>query len=253
MLTGDDSVRAEGLILVKRIVEPFADYAIVATKTQQSAVGGKITFDKKVPWGREMVDGHNAYWVDGTPSDAVYFGVNKLKQKPDLIISGVNTGRNITSNIHRSGTIAAAITGLQAFLIPAIAFSIVSNTDWFKDHDGSFSEDLLNYPGKMLEKIIKLALKSKFDPYTFWNINFPEEETTEYQIVTTSKQSYWKNDLEISNKDFGFLDSRFKKHPKGSDSTALVNGKIAIAPCKIDYTNYDDMDKMKKTFQKGLK
>ena len=64
LITGDDSVRGEGIILVKRIVEKFADYQLIATKDQQSAVSGKLNFRGGI-WGKEDVDGHEAVWVDG--------------------------------------------------------------------------------------------------------------------------------------------------------------------------------------------
>ena len=73
LITGDDSVRAEGSILVKRVVEKFADYRIIATKEQQSAVGAKINLKNGGEWGTEQVDGVEAIWVDGTPGDSVYF------------------------------------------------------------------------------------------------------------------------------------------------------------------------------------
>ncbi len=252
LLTGDDSVRAEGLILVKRVVEPFADFAMVATKTQQSAVGGKITFGRPISWGTEIVDGTTAYWVDGTPSDAVYFGFNKLNRKPDLVISGVNIGRNTTSNIHRSGTVAAAITTVQGFLIPAIATSIVTDGRWFHEHDGSFDEKLLAYPGRILGEIIKKALSAKFEPYTFWNINFPELATDQIRVVKTAQQAYWKNDIVITEDNFSFIDSKFNDRPPNTDTTALEDGKISISACKLDYTDYDGLPKLKRLFSEHL-
>lgn len=252
MLTGDDSVRAEGLILVKRIVEKFADYAVVATKSQQSAVGGKITFGLPIVWGTEIVDGTTAYWVDGTPSDAVYFGFNKLNKKPDLVISGVNIGRNTTANIHRSGTVAAVITAVQSFLVPALATSIVTDGRWFHEHDGSFNEKYLAYPGQMLEIIIKKALSTQFEPYTFWNINFPEEATNQVRVVKTAQQAYWKNDIVMTDDDFSYIDSKFDDLPPNTDTVALNDGFISISACKIDYTDDKGLPKLSKIFIKYL-
>ena len=118
LVTGDDSVRAEGIILVKRIIEKFADFKIIATKEQQSAVGGKMNF-RGGSWGKEIVDGVETIWVDGSPVDSVKFAFSYLDRKPDMVISGMNTGENVDNSTMASGTFNAALqaTFCQKFLL----------------------------------------------------------------------------------------------------------------------------------------
>ena len=63
-------------------------------------------------------------FVNGTPVDCVNLGVTALlKNKPSLIVSGINNGRNIGEDVHYSGTVGAATEG---FLhgITSFAFSL---------------------------------------------------------------------------------------------------------------------------------
>ena len=55
----------------------------------------------------------HVYAVNGTPTDCVAIGVNKiLPEKPTLIVSGINKGGNVGDDITYSGTVSAAIEAL---------------------------------------------------------------------------------------------------------------------------------------------
>lgn len=248
LLTGDDSVRAEGIILMKRVVEKFADFKIVATKDQQSAMGGRI--NRTGTWGTEIVDGAEAIWVDGSPSDAVYFAFEYLDRKPDMVLSGVNIGENVSYAIHRSGTVAAAMTACQARQTPAIAFSLVVDSDvWHKDHDGSFRKELKKYPGKLLGEIIKKAQTYDFPANTFWNVNFPPKPTKDIRIVETGEGDYWLNHQKIDADTFAYINQKQTKNWKPTtDVGALYQGSATISPCRVRYTDDSQMDDLKKLF-----
>jgi len=60
------------------------------------------------------------YAVDGTPADAVKLGVRfLLKEKPDLLMSGINHGSNTAINILYSGTVSAATEGTILGYLPS--------------------------------------------------------------------------------------------------------------------------------------
>lgn len=253
LLTGDDSVRAEGLILIKRIVEKFADYQIVATKEQMSGVGAALTF-KGNEYGKEIVDGHEALWVKGYPSDAVYFSFRYLDRKPDLVISGMNSGENIEdATMVRSGTIAAAITASMARGVPAIAFSRrMTSDDWLKDHDGSFNEELLRYPGEMIEKVIHKALEYNFPKGEFWNVNFPVKETKTLKVVPTNLGGTYPNEQDFDDKKYWYnFEVVYEGWPEGTDAGEIERGNATITPCRLRVTNYDELDNLKKVFDEN--
>lgn len=252
LLTGDDSIRAEGIILVKRVVEKFADCKIIGTRYQQSAVGSKITVSDLCSWGTETVDGSEAIWVEGTPSDAVYFAYDYLELKPDLVISGINMGVNVSNQIHRSGTVAAAITATQSRYTKSLALSMETpSEDWFRDHDGSFTEKLLEYPGKVLEKIITKAMETEFSKDVFWNVNFPAKATEEIAVVPTGPGDYWENRIIIDRQEYTLTYNKIDPPmitTINTDTHQVNEGKITITPCRVDYTDYTELATLQKLF-----
>ena len=50
--------------------------------------------------------------MEGTPADAMILAFHTLlKEKPDIVISGINRGGNLGENIYYSGTVGAAMEG----------------------------------------------------------------------------------------------------------------------------------------------
>lgn len=251
LLTGDDSVRAPGIILVKRLIESYADFAIVATKKQQSATGSRITWTGG-QWGTELVDGTEAFWVDGTPSDAVYFAFSHLPRKPDLVISGMNMGSNMGNMIHRSGTVSAVVTATQWRDTPGVAVSFDAQDDViFKEHDGSFDESLLEYPGVMLKNIIDQALRYSFPKETFWNVNFPQQPTTTITVRKAGQPDYYYNSVVVdsTNQRFMYEDVRTPVRGTDHDISAVEAGHICITPCRVEFTDHEQLPQLRTLFE----
>lgn len=244
LLTGDDSVRAEGIILVKRLVEDWADYQIVATKEQMSGAGSRCSFPGGT-YGTELVDGHTAIWVSGTPSDAVYFAYQHLDRPIDMVISGLNLGQNVTNEMHRSGTVGAALTAAQCRDLKAIAVSIqVPEDKFFMQHTGAFDDSLLEYPGKQLLQLIHKAYEYPMPAQTFWNINFPAAPSSSIKVVPASNSHYWINDLTIKEGSYAYRDTVGNHLQPGEDVFELLQGNITITPCKVEYSNAAEMEKI---------
>ena len=67
--------------------------------------------------------GERHFAVKGTPTDCVIMGVRHLmKEPPDLVLSGVNRGRNCAEDVTYSGTVAGAMEGTMLG-IPSFALS----------------------------------------------------------------------------------------------------------------------------------
>ncbi len=250
LLTGDDSVRAEGIILVKRLIQDWADFQIVATREQMSGVGSKASFPGGT-YGTELVDGHEAIWVSGTPADAVYFASQYLERPIDMVISGMNLGQNITNEMHRSGTVGAAVTAAQCRHLKAIAVSImVGEEKFYMQHSGSFEETLLKYPGEKLLQLIQAAHAYTFPPQTFWNINFPAHPTETIKVVASSNSQYWVNDLTIKEGIYAYKDTVGINLKPGEDAYELtVAGNITVTPCKVEFTEKSVLENITKLLQ----
>ena len=110
LVINDDGINSQGLISLAKSLKSLARITIVAPAKQQSAVGHALTIDNPLRVRRENIDNEIiAYSVNGTPSDCAKLALSSLlNEKPDLLISGINYGRNTSVNILYSGTIAAA-------------------------------------------------------------------------------------------------------------------------------------------------
>ncbi|NCN82394.1 MAG: hypothetical protein GW947_00340 [Candidatus Pacebacteria bacterium] len=251
LITGDDSIRAPGIILLKRIVESFADFAIIATKDQKSAQGSGLSVAGST-WGTEIVDGCEAIWVDGTPSDAIYLAFERLERKPDLILSGVNLGFNNSNAIHRSGTIAAVVTAAQSRATPGIAFSLNSpDSVLFKNHEqnAAFNLQLLEYPGVLIRNIIEKALAYTFQPGSFWNVNFPTEPVNQLYVVPTGPGDYWKNHQIITDGSFEYVLSHKATESLPDCDTKFNNkSKATITPCRLTFTIESELEPLEQLF-----
>jgi 5'-nucleotidase len=120
LLTNDDGIDAAGL---QALIEPLGRVGrvvVVAPDQEQSAVGHGISLTRPLRITRSATD---RYAVSGSPVDAVLMGLFKLcPRRPDLIVSGINHGLNVGTDVFYSGTLAAALEGaIQE--IPALAVS----------------------------------------------------------------------------------------------------------------------------------
>ena len=123
LITNDDGIESPGLMALWEAVRPFAEVTIVAPTREQSGVGHGISMHhlRVDPW---RMDAATGYAVHGTPTDCVKIAIfDLMKVKPDLVISGVNSGLNYGIDSFYSGTVAAAreaaIRG-----IPGLALSV---------------------------------------------------------------------------------------------------------------------------------
>ena len=125
MITNDDGIRAEGMARLAAEAAKYGEVWVVAPDGQRSAASHSITLHGHVdifpsPYS---VEGVKAFSCSGTPADCVRTGsLYVLPRKPDVVLSGINYGLNVASDLQYSATAGAALEA--AFQgIPAIAFS----------------------------------------------------------------------------------------------------------------------------------
>lgn len=125
LLTNDDGIQAPGIVAMYRELVRLGEVHVVAPETVQSATGHGITLSAPLLTSRVTIEnGFTGTAVDGRPADCVKLAVNQLlPRRPDLVVSGINSGANVGINVIYSGTVAAAIEA--GFLgLPAIAMSL---------------------------------------------------------------------------------------------------------------------------------
>jgi 5'-nucleotidase len=122
LLTNDDGVHAPGLAALARALQADHEVWVVAPSSERSAQSHALTMHKPL---RLHTHGPRRFGVTGTPADCVYLGLHHLmaEHRPDLVLSGVNFGSNLGSDVHYSGTVAGAREAcLQG--VPAVAISL---------------------------------------------------------------------------------------------------------------------------------
>lgn len=132
LLTNDDGYNALGIQTLYHFLKLKTknEISIVAPEGQRSATGHSITLHHPLFVTEHKLEGQDkAYAISGTPSDCVKLAIQgKQISKPDLLISGINQGPNLGTDIFYSGTVSAAMEGVLLG-IPSVAVSLASNKD----------------------------------------------------------------------------------------------------------------------------
>lgn len=239
LITNDDGINAEGLVVLRKAAAALSDDIwVVAPETNQSGVSHALTLAQPLRV-RELE--HKVFAVSGTPTDCVIVAVRQLMDAPpDLILSGVNAGQNVADHITYSGTVAGAMEG--AILgIKSIALSQAH--DWSKGM-GPVSWNVSSAVApSILEKLVHIDLPTN----SFLNVNFPIELDDDDQPVMISRQARRMHGLAIEDRIDGvgrpyyWLKFEDGEHEEctSTDLAALAHGKISITPVKVDMTDHE--------------
>lgn len=197
LITNDDGVTSAGIFAVKKAVEEFGETTIVAPVRQQSGVGHGITLGRPLRIFPTIVDdGTVCYGVDGTPTDSVILGVKQiLDEKPDLIISGINIGENISKAITTSGTLGATFEAANLG-IPAIAVSLQVTHETLKFSDGV---DVVDYSPavKILNKCVrKIVEQGMPEGVEILNLNVPANPVSDEIVQTRFSERMYTTEVE---------------------------------------------------------
>ncbi|MFT6819826.1 MAG: 5'-nucleotidase [Myxococcota bacterium] len=121
LLCNDDGISARGIATLRDALRDNYDVTVVAPATEQSAKSHALTMHEPLR-AREVRP--KEWSVTGTPADCVYLALHELlDEPPDLVLSGINRGSNLGTDVFYSGTVAAAMEAcLQGF--PSVAFSL---------------------------------------------------------------------------------------------------------------------------------
>ncbi|MCA1827555.1 MAG: 5'-nucleotidase SurE, partial [Myxococcales bacterium] len=105
LVSNDDGVEAPGLRALAEALADLGEVTVCAPDREQSATSRSISLhrplriEKLPPWGQI-----ERWAVDGTPTDAVYVGLNHVLKgrRPDAVASGINRGPNLANDVHYS-------------------------------------------------------------------------------------------------------------------------------------------------------
>lgn len=231
LLTNDDGIESPGLDALYTVLGEKHETYIVAPKVERSGTSHGITLKEPV---RLHKIGERRYTMDGTPADCVlYTLLGAVPVTPDVVISGINIGPNIGTDIIYSGTVAAA---RQAALskIPGIALSLNTRKAPY------YFTSLANFIRANLEVLVDL-----WHPDHFVNINAPNSpEPPDALNITHPSRRLYKDGLEKFQAPDGdtylFLTGAVPhaEPEAGSDWEAVSKGNLSISPVYLHPINH---------------
>ena len=258
LLTNDDGIQAVGFRSLHAALAGLGELVPIAPLTVQSATSHGITYhDPLFVEDMDVAGQFVGTAVDGRPADCVKLAITTLweerfgaGERPDLTISGLNSGANIGINVLYSGTVAAAME--SAFLsVPSIAVSLLiadkSATQWTRAAE---------IAREFIDRILSMGL----EPYDVVNLNLPQIESPrspvpdlrvvpmntaplaehyEYRSSPAGQNYYWAAGTGLN----------FEHTSVGSDVEAIFEGAATITPLSFNLTDPDRLDSMKKQLE----
>lgn len=246
LLSNDDGITSPG---IRALYEVFRagghEVFAIAPMRQQSGVSHAITVFEPLRIERGMGEGIEGVGVYGTPADCVKLGLAELSPfVPDLVVAGINLGRNVGPDVFYSGTIGAAAEGAHGG-IASMAFS-------HADPDAEMTELLAcaEYGARLAEGIDWRAIR----PGRVINVNFPSLPFAEMRGTRVCEQAppVWKNGYIGRNDPRGWPywwmagEIETARVPPDSDMALLDAGYITITPLKFEHTDAEAMAALEK-------
>ncbi|RMF90259.1 MAG: 5'/3'-nucleotidase SurE [Methanobacteriota archaeon] len=246
LIVNDDGIDSPGIRAAAEAVRHLGDVTVVAPSTQQSGVGRSLSLRRPLAVKKAGLEGFNAYSVDGTPVDSVIVGIFGLMRKtPDLLISGINLGENMSREITTSGTVCAAIEGANHG-IPSVAISLHLDSEARLD-PGRKAD--LRFSKKTLASVSKAILERGLpEGVDLLNINIPDSDAEGgIKITTLAHRMYSARVHRLDAPSGGSSyyidgDAIFDAEP-GTDVYAVrVERCVSITPLTLDLTARSDME-----------
>jgi 5'-nucleotidase len=244
LLTNDDGIYAPGLAAMERQLRQLGDVTVAAPLTEQSGVGHAITYLTPLMcrevYTEERVK--RGWAVEGSPADCVKLAICALlPERPDLVVSGINSGMNAGINVLYSGTVAAAIEG-AFFGITSIAVSL-------EYHDAP----RYDIAAEKAANVIKQLLARKNAAGHLYNLNIPMRALTnpaQLKVVPMATIP-WGEDFQQRTDPRGrpyFWANGLQPDPPpgvNTDLSELKEGNMTLTPLKFDMTDASRLSEMR--------
>jgi len=234
LLTNDDGIFADGISVLREQLLSLGEVWTVAPDRERNAVSHALTLHR--PLRLSQVNAR-AFAVNGTPADCINIAIHHLLSSPPLlIVSGINRGGNLGSDLNYSGTLAGALEGARMG-IASFSMSLAG--------DESFE---YRPAAQFALRLARFILERGLPPNTMLNVNVPDtagQPIERYRITRQGVQRH-RNTIEkkvdprgISYYWIGRMmnDAPVPEHDQVSDYRAIEEGFISITPLTIDRTS----------------
>ena len=240
LCTNDDGIHAPGLQIVEEIAKQISDDVwVVAPELDQSGVSHSLSLNDPLRL-REVGPRHFA--VRGTPTDCVIMGSRHIlgDKGPDLVLSGVNKGRNVAEDVVYSGTIAGALEG-TILGIPSFALSQEFSMETRRNPHW---DSAIRFGPEVIRKVMKAGVPRD----TVINVNFPACAPDDVQGIAVVRQGkrnqgFLKIDKRHDGRGNPYYWIGFERLAnidppgKGTDLAALAARYVSVTPLRLNRTD----------------
>lgn len=237
LLTNDDGIRAKGIQSLWKVLAEIADVYVIAPDVEKSAMSQAITVQHPIRLDEYSAEAVIKAWeVGGTPTDCVKIALEEVlvDSLPDMVVSGINHGPNLGTDILYSGTVSAAIEAALHGL-PAIAVSLNA---W--DHCD------FTVAAQFVKQLVPKLMQDPLPPHTLLNVNVPALPASEITGVAVTKLGFrqYENTFEHRKdprgRSYYWMGGNIvdDETSEDNDINAVKQGKIAVTPVHFDLTNY---------------
>lgn len=231
LITNDDSISAEQLMPLAKYCRRFGDVTVAVPKYEQSAKSHGINIHHPFEVIKHTDDGIIVYTIDSTPADCVRFAVLGLEMQFDLVISGINRGFNMGTDMLYSGTVSA-VREAGILGLPAIALST--------------SPEYYDKAIEHLDTVFDYVFGQKLlDVHSLYNINIPPK--SKEVKITRQGGPYFSDSFKNVGGDMYTACGKcvyVKSDDLSIDTNAVMAGYISITPITINMTDRKIFEKL---------
>jgi 5'-nucleotidase len=225
------------------------DVWVIAPESDQSGVAHSLTLNDPLRL-REVAE--RRFAVRGTPTDCVIMGARHVLngKMPDLVLSGVNRGRNAGEDVIYSGTVAGAVEG-TVIGVPSLALSQA-----YASRSGRppYWETGLRYGPDIIRRVMAEGIPRD----VLVNVNFPDCAPDDVKRIAVTAQGRRRQErVQIDKRKDGrgnpyywiaYMRHGFVPAEDGTDLAALDEHCIAVTPLRLDMTDAPYMTKLAELF-----
>lgn len=236
LLTNDDGIFAPGINALSEALSAVAEVFLVAPAAEQSGASQAITVHHPIRVDEYKMDNQSvkAWQVGGTPADCVKIGLAKLMDAaPDFVVSGINSGPNLGTDVLYSGTVSAAREGAMHG-IPSVAISLDAR------RNPAFRQAAL-----FMREFMPSLLTHKLNDNLLLNINVPGTWEMDKKMIQFTKlgvrqyENAFEERLDPSGRSYYWMGGVLSEVENAADTdvAAVKDGKLSITPLHFELTN----------------
>lgn len=242
LLSNDDGYLADGINALAAQLRDVGDVWMVAPDRERSAASHAISLHKPLRI-RELSE--RRYAVDGTPSDCVYLALHHIMDgPPDIVLSGVNHGANLGTDVIYSGTVSAAMEGA------VLGYRAVAVSLCLPESEESPAAPRFDTAARVACEVARSALDRPMPSGVLLNVNVPNRHYDDLMGIKLCRLGFtqWTDNCEARfdprGRPYYWIGGERCGHDDipDSDNNCISEGAVSVTPVHYDVTDYRSFD-----------